>query len=228
MNKKGAIAIVAVIAIIVAGFIYVDNGGKIDFLGNYAFDVELEDPSFHVLDFNNTSLQHSGITNTSYNSTHITITLPYNWLDYSTPVYEIINNYYQPISFNLSDNFTNGALFTYLILPNGKYYYTGNVVHNFTAEIVNLSSNGTVTGYSIHIFHNITSDAGSSEQYDQTHPNTSVITLGDGLPVIDSTVHITLKPNYYVFIGLSSIKDYKLINYDFSSKEITQTGGIYI
>lgn len=216
---------IAVISILIISMIYVDNGDNFNFTGNYAFDIELEDPSFHILTFNNTTLNHDGIYNTSYNSTHITINIPQNWLNGSAPVYEIVNSYSAPVSFNLFNNFTNGALFTYLIMKNGQEYYD-NVVHNTTFEILNLSSGN----YSMVVVHNITSDAQWSMNYTNTHNNTEVIILGDGLPVLNTNIHITLKPNYYVYIGISTLKIYHLIHYEtnVNNQDTYETGGIYV
>ena len=204
MNKKGAIAIVAVIAILVAGFIYVDNGGKIDFLGNYAFDVELEDPSFHLVNVNNTTLIEDGVSNYTYNSTVMSITIPQDWNGSGDAyLYDIVNMLNTSVTIKIGNNFTNGAIFTYLLMKNGQTYSTYGTVHNATFEV--LLRNNVTGNYSTEmvVAHDIISDG--NFHYEKS--NYTVVDwgiLGDGLPIINSTISIHIPAKYYVYIGIGN------------------------
>ena len=202
-NKIIIIAIAIAIAVIVIAGIEFAGIQKFNFINGYGFDVEIKDPSFDIVGKNFTTLNHEDITNVTYNATDLSINLPATWNGSSSNyLYQLVNTLSTNVHLTLQNNFTH-EIFTYLILPKGENTAQPNVIHNATFEVL-LYNNTTGFSTKIIIAHNITSDA--SFKYIPANNETviSEMGLGDGLPVGNSSVNITIPPNYYVYIGLGN------------------------
>ena len=200
-NKIIIIAIAIAIAVIVIAGIEFAGIQKFNFINGYGFDIEIKDPSFDIVGKNFTTLNHEDITNVTYNATDLSINLPATWNGSSSNyLYQLVNTLSTNVHLTLQNNFTH-EVFTYLIFPKGKFYYDN--IHNATFEVL-LYNNTTGFSTKIIIAHNITSDA--SFKYIPANNETviSEMGLGDGLPVGNSSVNITIPPNYYVYIGLGN------------------------
>ena len=203
MKNKIIIVIIAIaIAVIVIAGIEFAGIQKFNFIDGYGFNVEIKDPSFDIVGKNTTMLNQEGITNVSYNSTDLSVNLPASWNgNGANYLYQLVNTLPTNVHLTLKNNFTH-EVFTYCILPKGEVYY--NVIHNATFEV--LLQNNTTGNYSTKmvIAHNITSD--TSFKYIPANNDTVISCgiLGDGLPVGNNSVNITIPPNYYVYIGLGN------------------------
>lgn len=208
-NKLSAILVV-IVAIAVIGAIFysaMDVGNMLtkDFNGNFAFDVEIQDPSFHIVNVNGTYLAQADVSNYSYNSTQLTIHLPANWRGFSSNyMYELVNTLNTSISINIANNFTNGALFTYMVLKNGQLAGQYGTIHNATFEVLLQNNNtGNYTTKMV-VAHNLMSDGNFTySQVNETVITTAIV--GDGSPIVNGTLNITIPSHYYVEIGLGNM-----------------------
>ena len=197
-------ATILVVIAVIAAIMYSGLGSElgVKFNGNYAFNVEIKDPSFNVVNVNGSHLIEENITNYSYNSTSLEVNLSTVWHGFSSNyVYELVNTLSSSTNITLADNFTNGAVFTYLVLPNGQAYYNG-VPHDATFEVLlenNLTGNYTTK---MVVAYNITADG--SWHYTPASNETVISTpiLGDGLPIANGSVNLTIPANYYVYVGI--------------------------
>ena len=151
---------------------------------------------------NKTQLINENITHFSYNSTNLSLNLSSNWNGHSSNyLYELANTLSTNTHLTLQNNFTN-QVYTYCILLKG-ISTAGTYLHNATFEILLLNN---TTGFSTKmvIAHNITSDV--SFHYKPLKNETVIVQsiLGDGLPVANNSINITIPPNYYVYIGIGN------------------------
>ncbi len=202
------IATVIIAALVIGAIEYGGLGKAISFNGNYAFDVEIKDPSFSVVNVNNTYMvQDLKVANYSYNSTALKVNLPLNWSANSANyLYELVNTISTPVSVNLSDNFTNGAVFTYLLMQNGQVYSSG-IVHNATFWV--MTQNNATGNYStsLVVVHNIIGDGEFVPNGTMIPANSTLYQwgiLGDGLPVLANTT-VVIPAGYYVYVGIGNL-----------------------
>ena len=199
-------ATILVVIAVIAAIMYSGLGSElgVKFNGNYAFNVEIKDPSFSVVNVNGSHLIEENITNYSYNSTSLEVNLSTVWHGFSSNyVYELVNTLSSSTNITLANNFTNGAVFTYLVLPNGQAYYNG-VPHDATFEVLlenNLTGNYTTK---MVVAYNITSDTGWHYTPASNETVISQPILGDGLPIANGSVNLTIPANYYVYVGIGN------------------------
>lgn len=210
MNKNGIVAILVTIILAVAvAFVAMDwngiFGSGTSWAKGYGADIEIKDPSLAVVNVNGTYLiQQVGVTNYTYNSTHFTINLPGNWNGRSSSyLYELTNTLSTSVVLHLDSNFTNGAVFTYLIMKNGAAYYAG-IPHNATFWVYshnNLTGKNTTN---IVVVHNIKFDGEFVPNATDLPANSTLLSyggLGDGLPASNTTA-FSVPSGYYAYIGI--------------------------
>lgn len=173
--------------------------------GDYGFNVNINDPSFKIVSVNNTTIEAVGVSNYTYNSTQIDLNLPLNWTGFSSNyLFKMTNTLNYGVSLNVSDNFTNGALFTYNVMNTGQEYYNG-ATHNATFAAIWVNNTTGAKSVKLVIAHNISSDGLFTRNYNPTRHNMTLQTIsivGDGLPVLNKTeIHIGVGQYLYMGIG---------------------------
>lgn len=217
MNQKitGILVIIAVV-IVVGAALYAFDPGLVTSLekktqsaiGQYAFGVEIQDPSFKVVSINNKTLAAIGVNNYSYNSSHVSVSLPMNWSGQSgNYMFQLTNTLNYTVSINASDNFTNGAIFTYNVMKQGTYaYQSSGQTHNDTFAVMWQNNTTGKDSIQIVVAHNITQDSNFTKQSIPHRAGYSLINyaaVGDGLPVMNNTT-IHIPANYYLYMGIGN------------------------
>lgn len=208
INLKTAIVAILVAVILIGTVVFISIQGEMSFSfnGNYAFDVEIKDPSFSIVGLNHTELSQLKIRNYTYTSTSINVQVNKSWnVMPNTNLFQMVNTLHHGVNVTVSDNFTQGIIFTYYVLNSTQTLMYGNIMHESSWEATWHIDNSTRYVNQL-ITANTTSDPIWESNYHPHRANmtfVAVTLVGDGTPILNTT-NIHANPGQDIFISLGN------------------------
>lgn len=208
MNKK-IITVVSVIvaAILVSTFVYLEvDHNSISWTKGFGIEVEILDPSFHVVGVNHTVIHRLGFENYTATNKSISIQLPKTWNTVSDAyAFALYNTLNYTIPLTLSDNFSNNVVFMYYTLNFSQNLDTHNITHQINVEIT-WRQNGT-DNYTNQLYSaNTTNDGQAMANLNHSKPNYTYVTstlVGDGY-IIQHRGIISVQAHQYVYMTVGN------------------------